>query len=65
MSNCKLCTWFKGLFSKKCHCEEKGCDCQAEDLVENQETSSKDQVTVNNEEISAQESGIAETSKEN
>jgi len=25
MCNCKMCNWLKGLFGKKCCCEEKGC----------------------------------------
>ena len=25
MCNCKMCNWLKGLFGKKCNCEEKGC----------------------------------------
>ena len=25
MCNCKMCNWIKGLFGKKCCCEEKGC----------------------------------------
>jgi len=25
MCNCKMCDWLKGLFGKKCNCEEKGC----------------------------------------
>jgi len=25
MCNCKMCNWLKGLFGKKCNCDEKGC----------------------------------------
>lgn len=25
MCNCKMCNWLKGLFGKKCKCDEKGC----------------------------------------
>ncbi len=69
MSNCKLCSWLKGLFAKKCHCEEKGCDCQTEESVVNQETSSvvenQEQETVGTEEATVQENPITESTEEN
>jgi len=35
MCNCKMCNWLKGLFGKKCKCEEKGCceDKKTEETV--------------------------------
>ncbi len=35
MCNCKMCNWLKGLFGKKCNCEEKGCceEKKAEETV--------------------------------
>lgn len=69
MSNCKLCSWLKGLFAKKCHCEEKGCDCQAEEPVVNQGASpvveNQEQETVTTEEAPVQENNITENSEEN
>ncbi len=33
MCNCKMCNWLKGLFGKKCCCEEKGC-CEEKKVEE-------------------------------
>ena len=34
MCNCKMCNWLKGLFGKKCNCEEKGCCCEEKKVEE-------------------------------